>query len=351
MEAAEASLKSAEASVELIKAQIAKTEVRAPFAGKLGFVNVSVGAWLTTGTSIATLSEVKKLKAKFALPQRYATTLKVGDAVDVKDEERNMAKSGKVKALEASLSESSRTRQVLVEIDNANGDLLAGSYAKVTLTDAEVIGKSADGYSTVWIQDATGGCWIQYTSLNGQLNELTKINGTVYVVKRLTSGNPQMKEAEDTPKSEIAATAISNYTTVEGTLAEVNVAANLNKVVKLTGTTIEETSASAGKLTQGESTIDLNNGTATANQQLYKIADWEKDKKLENVTIVAILVAKSATVNQLLPISVKVEEVTGIASVAENRNEKADIFNVQGVRLNKVQKGINIVNGKKVMMK
>ena len=227
----------------------------------------------------------------------------------------------------------------------------AGSYAKVTLTDAEVIGKSADGYSTVWIQDATGGCWIQYTSLNGQLNELTKINGTVYVVKRLTSGNPQMKEAEDTPKSEIAATAISNYTTVEGTLAEVNVAANLNKVVKLTGTTIEETSASAGKLTQGESTIDLNNGTATANQQLYKIADWEKDKKLENVTIVAILVAKSATVNQLLPISVKVEEVTGIASVAENRNEKADIFNVQGVRLNKVQKGINIVNGKKVFVK
>ena len=134
MEAAEASLKSAEASVELIKAQIAKTEVRAPFAGKLGFVNVSVGAWLTTGTSIATLSEVKKLKAKFALPQRYATTLKVGDAVDVKDEERNMAKSGKVKALEASLSESSRTRQVLVEIDNANGELLAGSYAKVNVT-------------------------------------------------------------------------------------------------------------------------------------------------------------------------------------------------------------------------
>ena len=134
LEAAEASLKSAEASVELIKAQIAKTEVRAPFAGKLGFVNVSVGAWLTTGTSIATLSEVKKLKAKFALPQRYATTLKVGDAVDVKDEERNMAKSGKVKALEASLSESSRTRQVLVEIDNANGELLAGSYAKVNVT-------------------------------------------------------------------------------------------------------------------------------------------------------------------------------------------------------------------------
>ena len=142
MEAAEATLKSAEASVELIKAQIAKTEVRAPFAGKLGFVNVSVGAWLTTGTSIVSISEVKKLKAKFALPQRYASTLKVGDAVDVKDEERNVSKSGKVKALEAALSESSRTRQVLVEIDNAAGDLLAGSYAKVNVTMQTGMAKS-----------------------------------------------------------------------------------------------------------------------------------------------------------------------------------------------------------------
>ena len=142
MESAEASLKSAEASVELIKAQIAKTEVRAPFAGKLGFVNVSVGAWLTTGTSVATLSEVKKLKAKFALPQRYASALKPGDAVELKDEERNISASGKVKALEAGLSESSRTRQVLVEVNNAGGELLAGSYAKVNVAMQSGVAKS-----------------------------------------------------------------------------------------------------------------------------------------------------------------------------------------------------------------
>ena len=131
LESADASLKSAEASVELIKAQIVKTEVRAPFAGVLGFVNVSVGAWLSTGNSIATLSDIKKLKAKFALPQRYASALKVGDSVEIRDEERNVVKSGEVKALEASLSESSRTRQILVEVENTDGELLAGSYAKV----------------------------------------------------------------------------------------------------------------------------------------------------------------------------------------------------------------------------
>jgi hypothetical protein len=177
------------------------------------------------------------------------------------------------------------------------------------------------------------------------------MNGTVYVVKRVASGNPQMKEAEDTPKSVIETTGINSYTIAEGTIAAVNVAANLNKVVKIKAATLEETSASAGKLTQGDVTIDVSNGTATGNQQLHKIADWAKDTKLENVTIVAILVAKSATANQLLPISVKVEEVTGIATIAQSSSDETSIYNMQGIRLNKLQKGINIVNGKKVMMK
>jgi len=183
--------------------------------------------------------------------------------------------------------------------------LEAGTYAKLTLTDAEVIGKSADGYSTVWVQDATGGAWIQYTSLNGQLNEKTKVNGTVFVVKRATAGNPQMKEAEATINSELNATDIDSYTAIEGTIDEVNIAANLNKVVKIAADSLEMTSATAGKLYVGDTSIDVNNGTATANQLLCKIADWEKDKKLENITIVAILSAKSATANQLLPISIE----------------------------------------------
>ena len=228
--------------------------------------------------------------------------------------------------------------------------LAAGTYAKVTLTDAEVTGISADGYSTAFIQDATGGCWIQYTSLNAKLTEKTKVNGFVYVVARPNSGNVQMKEAEATINSEITATEIGDYTIAEGTLAEVNVVANLNKVVKITGATLEETSATAGTLTQGDVTIAVNNGTETANQQLHKIADWAKDTKLENVTIVAILVAKSATENQLLPISVTTGG-TGIANVNAAKVDNVAIYNLQGVRMNQLQRGLNIVNGKLVVIK
>lgn len=232
--------------------------------------------------------------------------------------------------------------------------LAAGTYAKVTLTDAEVIGKSADGYSTVWIQDATGGCWIQYTSLNDKLNEKTKVNGTVYVIARPNSGNVQMKEAEATLNSDITATDISEYTIIEGTLAEVNVPANKNKVVKISGASLDETDATKGTLTQGEATIAVNNGNATANQQLHKISDWVANTKLENITIVGILVGNSstnATINQLLPISIT--NTTGINGISTNEENNKDvvIYNLQGVRQNGLKKGINIVNGKKIIVR
>ena len=238
---------------------------------------------------------------------------------------------------------------------NAFNQLPAGSFAKVTLTDAEVLGVSADGYSTVWIQDATGGCWLQYTSLNTLLKEIVgrKISGYVYVAARPNSGNVQMKETEDTPISKLTATELSEYTIVEGTLAEVNVAANKNKLVKITGATFTATSATAGTLTQGDASIAVNNGTETANQQLHKITEtWVKDEtKMENVTIVAILVGKSATENQLLPI-LMTADATGIETIQRSTlNVQPAIYNLQGIRLSGLQKGLNIVNGKKVVIK
>ncbi len=229
--------------------------------------------------------------------------------------------------------------------------LAAGTYAKVTLTDAELTGISADGESTMWIQDASAGCWIQYVSLiKKYLEPNNKVNGFFYVVKRATSGNVQMKETEDTPKSDFTQTPIGEPTMVEGTLAEVNIAANKNKVVKIKGASLTMTSATAGTLTQGEKTIDVNNGTATANQQLHKIENWTNGTTMEDITIVAILVGKSDTANQLLPISIT-SNASGISEVNAADIKDVQIYNLQGVRMNSLKKGLNIVNGKKIVIK
>ena len=228
--------------------------------------------------------------------------------------------------------------------------LESGTPAKVTLTNAEVTGISANGNGTAWIQDATGGCWIQYCSLIEGLKEKTKVNGTVYVIARANSGNMQMKDVIDTPKSTLSSETIVEYTMVEGTLAEVNIAANKNKVVKIKGASLTMTSATAGTLTQGEKTIDVNNGTATANQQLHKIENWTNGTTMEDITIVAILVGKSDTANQLLPISIT-SNASGISEVNAADIKDVQIYNLQGIRMNSLKRGLNIVNGKKVMVK
>ena len=229
-----------------------------------------------------------------------------------------------------------------------------GTYAKVALKDAELTGISADGYSTMWIQDATGGCWIQYTSLiKSYLEEGNKVNGFFYVVKRTASGNPQMKEAEDTPYSEFTQEPIDSYTMVEGTtISAINIPENLNRVVKLTGAfnvTNATAQAEKGTLTIGDETIPVNNGIATSNQLMHKL-EFTEGETIESATIVAILSASSATANQLLPISIVDSTTTGISTVTADNNA-VNIFNLQGQRMNTVQNGLYIVNGKKVIVK
>ncbi len=207
----------------------------------------------------------------------------------------------------------------------------AGTYAKVTLTDAEVSGISADGFSTAWIQDATGGCWIQYCSLIGQLQESTKVNGTVYVVARLNSGNVQMKEAEGTINSELAATAIDELTVAAtGSISDVNVDDNKNQVVTITGSvlTLKEAGKTSGTLTDGDVTLAINNGGETANQQLHKLASMD-DYMDKQVVVTGILVGKSASENQILPISIDIEEGYQMGDV--NHDGTVDIHDVNSL--------------------
>jgi hypothetical protein len=55
----------------------------------------------------------------------------------------------------------------------------------------------------------------------------------------------------------------------------------------------------------------------------------------------------------LMPISAEaiVADATGITNVNAADVKGLQIYNLQGMRLNSVQKGLNIVNGKKVVIK
>ena len=66
------------AEIDMVKANIAYTELRAPFDGVIGLRQVSEGAYTTPSTIVATLTKISPLKIEFAVAERYAGILKNG---------------------------------------------------------------------------------------------------------------------------------------------------------------------------------------------------------------------------------------------------------------------------------
>ena len=82
LERAEAANRAAAASLALLELQIARSVVRAPFAGVVGQRFVSAGDWVNTGTRLLTLQTVDPQRAVIEVPERHAVRLKRGQWVD-----------------------------------------------------------------------------------------------------------------------------------------------------------------------------------------------------------------------------------------------------------------------------
>ena len=81
LERAEATARSAAANHELLRLQVARTTVRAPFTGVLGARSVSLGDYVTASTPLVTLQTVDPQRASFQIPERYAEAVRRGQVV------------------------------------------------------------------------------------------------------------------------------------------------------------------------------------------------------------------------------------------------------------------------------
>lgn len=64
------------ADIEIIKANIELTELRAPFDGVIGLRQVSIGTYASPTTVVAKLTKIAPLKVEFSVPERYAKQIK-----------------------------------------------------------------------------------------------------------------------------------------------------------------------------------------------------------------------------------------------------------------------------------
>ncbi|KQB42468.1 efflux RND transporter periplasmic adaptor subunit [Flavobacterium aquidurense] len=124
---------SAQAQSQLIKAQIAKTSVKAPFSGKIGLRSISPGTYITPAILVAKLVNTGKLKITFSIPEKYAAQVKTGSAIDFNVSGSDKTYSAKIYAIEPEIAVATRTLQIRAIADNHDGKLFPGTFADVKL--------------------------------------------------------------------------------------------------------------------------------------------------------------------------------------------------------------------------
>ncbi len=130
---ANADLQSAKAEAQLIRAQLAKATVRAPFSGTIGLRYISQGTYVTPTTPIANLVNTNQLKITFSIPEKYASQMKVNSTLTFTTAGSREEYSAKIYAIEPEVEVATRTLKMRAIAENPEGKLYPGTYANVTL--------------------------------------------------------------------------------------------------------------------------------------------------------------------------------------------------------------------------
>lgn len=121
----------AKADADLVRVQLAKTEIRAPFDGKVGLRFVSAGSYVSPAAQITTLQDDTPIKLDFSVPERYAGRLQPGDAVQFTVQGASRQFEASIYAIEPSIDPTTRTLRVRARTPNTDGALVPGAFADV----------------------------------------------------------------------------------------------------------------------------------------------------------------------------------------------------------------------------
>ena len=121
------------ADVDLIKEQIRKTEIHAPFTGMIGLRYISEGSYVTNATQIASLHTLNQVKVEFAVPEKYATRLHKGNEITFTIDGNDKVFKAKIFAIEPQVNAATRNVVMRAICDNSNRILIPGAFANVNV--------------------------------------------------------------------------------------------------------------------------------------------------------------------------------------------------------------------------
>ena len=108
--------------------------IKAPFSGKLGVMQVSVGDYVATGTTIVNLQNTSKLYVDFFVPERYANKININDTITLTSGVTGKSNyQGYITSIDSLINTNTGNIGIRGEVDNNQGKLIPGSYINVVM--------------------------------------------------------------------------------------------------------------------------------------------------------------------------------------------------------------------------
>jgi membrane fusion protein, multidrug efflux system len=126
-------VQSIKADINLIKARILETELRAPFDGIIGLRNLSEGSYATSATKISKLVKTSPIKIEFSIPEKYSSEIKIGYPVTFTIDGNNKIFDATVYAVEPKIDIDNRVIVLRALYPNKNEELKVGKYTHINL--------------------------------------------------------------------------------------------------------------------------------------------------------------------------------------------------------------------------
>lgn len=126
------------AKLQSAQAQLKKTEIRAPFSGVIGLIDISPGSYVQPNQEIVTLVDQTPIKVRFGIPGKFVNDVGIGQTVELRvDACKDRVFYGLVEAVDSHVDPSTNSVSVRASIPNEDGTLKSGLFASVSLVVGE----------------------------------------------------------------------------------------------------------------------------------------------------------------------------------------------------------------------
>jgi membrane fusion protein, multidrug efflux system len=138
LDEATSALGTARAVLQLAETRLNKLTITAPFDGRVGLRDISVGAYATPGAPIVNLEKIDQLKVNFRVAETLLSQVTVGQEVEVRvDAFRDKIYPGTIYAIDPQVDVNGRSLRIRARLPNPELELRPGLFARVIIKGLE----------------------------------------------------------------------------------------------------------------------------------------------------------------------------------------------------------------------